>query len=212
MGDKIKIVPHTEVFADSEIVMRVIGYNHYKLSDGSGEFAGVVFDMVGVMNSKYRMNSTASNSGGWAAMELRSYLNDTIFHELPQNWKTLIKEVEVLSNVGGLKSDIGSSNNKLFLLSLGELGYGASSVPYKDEIDPEADEVIFAVYTDNKSRLKGMYNNEGTVCLYWSRTPDINTTNHFSKVFTNGSIAVGYAGIADFMYNTVCKISFIFCM
>ena len=102
--------------------MRVIGYNHYKLSDGSGEFAGVVFDMVGVMNSKQKMNSTASNSGGWAAMELRGYLNDIVYPELPQNWKTLIKEVEVLSSIGDTKADISSSSNKLFLLSVRELG------------------------------------------------------------------------------------------
>ena len=107
--------------------MRVIGYNHYKLSDGSGEFAGVVFDMVGVMNAKQPMLDVLNDTdiaiyGGWPITYLRSYLNDIVYPELPQNWKTLIKEVEVLSSIGDTKADISSSSNKLFLLSVRELG------------------------------------------------------------------------------------------
>ena len=86
------------------------------------------------------MNSVADNTGGWAAMELRSYLNDTIFHELPQNWKVLIKEVDVLSSIGNHRAEISSSSNKLFLLSEAEVGIGEaeSTIPYKNEIDPDA--------------------------------------------------------------------------
>ena len=51
VGDEIKIVPVTDVFVDSEIIMQVYGFNHYKLADGSGDFANVVFGMKGVMNA-----------------------------------------------------------------------------------------------------------------------------------------------------------------
>ena len=209
VGDKIKIVPHTDVFTDSEIIMKVIGYNHYKLSDGSGEFAGVVFDMVGAMNSNYNMNFSSTNAGGWAVTKLRSYLNDIIFPELPQNWKALIKEVEVLSSIGGGKTDISSSNNKLFLLSVAEINYGNTNnaAPYKNEIDPDAERITFSIYPTANSAIRYKLNGEGVEAEYWwFRSPSIQNSTSFIIFHKDGNI--GYEANAD----NGNSIVFVFCM
>ena len=212
IGDKIKIVPHTEVFTDSEIVMRVIGYNHYKLSDGSGEFAGVVFDMVGCMNAKYHMMDTSSNIGGWPVTNLRSYLNDIIYTELPQNWKALIKEVEVLSSVGGIKSDIVNCNDRLFLLSAAELDSNKNTeVPYRNEVDVDAENITFSIYTDNNSRIKKTFNGEGSAdSTYhrYTRSPLSLNTSEFVLVGYDGRMHYGIGSYSGSQYKR--QISFVF--
>ena len=214
MGDKIKIVPHTEVFTDSEIVMRVIGYNHYKLSDGSGEFAGVVFDMVGVMNSKQAMVTDGSGtSGGWPVTNIRSYLNDIVYPELPQNWKTLIKEVEVLSSIGDLMPDIVSSNDKLFLLSAAELDSANSAeVPYCNEIDPDSEEITFSVFTDNSSRIKKTYNNTGSADRTYHRYTRSPSTLQNMSVLVNFNGALIYTNVSYHGDGYSRQISFVFNM
>lgn len=57
VGDKIKIVVNTNVFVDTEIIMPLYGFNHYRLSGGT-EFASCVFGMLGVMNASCQMNTT----------------------------------------------------------------------------------------------------------------------------------------------------------
>ena len=212
IGDRIKIVPNTDVFTDSEIVMRVIGYNHYKLSDGSGEFAGVVFDMVGVMNnpSRYIVGyNGATNEGGWPITYIRSYLNDTIFPQLHQKWKTLIKEVEVLSGTGGSNTDIATSNDKLFVLSVAELITSENIMPYKNEIDSEAEEITFSVFTDDNSRIKKLFNAEGAVATrYLSRTTVFGQEKQWRVILSYGA-AGSYQDGQD---NTGTYISIACCM
>lgn len=178
VGDRIKIVPHTEVFADSTIELRVEGFNHFRLADGSG-FAGVVFGMVGIMNAKHRMNAEATNIGGWPETEMRAFLNDTIFPALPIQWKKLIRQVEVRSSAGGTKPDIVTSKDHLTLYALAEIGIDQTVVPYCNEIDPDAEQNAFAAYTDNESRCKGMYNGTGTRGIYYFRSPNAGSANQF---------------------------------
>ena len=151
---------------------------NFRLADGSGEFAGVVFGMVGVMNAGHRMNPTDTNEGGWSEAELRTFLNETIFPELPVQWQQLIRRVQVHSSVGGTKETIVTSEDLLFPMSLAELGW-SNAVPYSGEVDPEADEVAFACYPDNGSRYKKTYNGTGTQMLYWLRSPTANWTTGF---------------------------------
>ena len=213
VGDKIKIVPHTEVFADSEIVMRVIGYNHYKLSDGSGEFAGVVFEMVGVMHSSMPIHNAITNVGGWPITTLRSYFNDTVYPELPQNWKALIKEVEVISTSGNSSTDIVSCNDKLFSLCAAEMyAEAAITVPYEFEVDPDADEITFSVYTDRNSCVKKTFNGKGSAVEYWLRSPRSVSQTKFVYVPTKGTETYSKE---EFFYkgNTISQyVCFAFCM
>ena len=184
VGDKIKIVPATTVFADSAIVMQVAGFNHFKLKD-SDDFAGTVFVMYGVMNANHRMNSSSINTGGWPPCEMRTWLNETIFAALPRQWQSMIKVVQVRSSAGNTSADIVTSNDKLFLLSRAEVGFNTDAVPYKNEVDPDAENVTFALFTDNNSRIKKTYNGEGSASWWWLRSPEASSSSAFANV-TNG--------------------------
>ena len=185
VGDEIKIVPVTSLFADSSIILQVAGFNHFKKKD-SDDFASVVFVMKGVMNATRQMNSSNINTGGWASSAMRTWLNNRLFTELPRQWQSMIKTVQVMSSIGQTKADISTSEDKIFLLSQAEVGFNTSEVPYKNEVDADAENRTFALFTSNNSRIKKTYNGEGTATLWWLRSPLSSSSSNFCNVIING--------------------------
>jgi hypothetical protein len=178
-------VPDTTAFVDNEIVLQVYGFNHYKLSGGT-EFAPVVFGMVGVMNASYVMNTNKTNIGGWAATEMRKYLNETVYPALPVQWQTMIKTVDVLSSEGNTSAVITSSENKLFLFSSAEVRINVAIAPYCNEIDSNADEKTFSVFTDITSRVRKKYNGTGEALQWWLRSPHSSYDTAFVAITAGG--------------------------
>ena len=191
VGDLIKIVPSTTAYADQKIVLKLAGFNHYKLADNSGNFAQAVFHMVGVMNATRQMNSTNTNTTSWQNCAMRTYLSTTLYNSLPQQWKALIKEVNVLTSAGGTSETIITTQDKIFLLSYAEVGFSTNEVPYKNEIDANAEQKTFAIFTDNNSRIRKTYNGEGAATHWWLRSPNAANSTNFCIV-SNGGGASGY--------------------
>ncbi len=187
VGDEIKICVKTSVFTDTQIVLQVYGFHHFRLVDGSGDFAKVVFGMKGVMNTARAMNSTATNKGGWASSSMRTFLNENVFPALPQRWKGMIKTVEVLSSAGEMLTDILSSENKLFLFSAAEVGLNSTATPYAQEVDSEAETTTFALFTSNASRVRATFNGTGTTQSgWWLRSPYAEKSSAFLPVWQGG--------------------------
>ena len=97
----------------------------YEYSDGSGS-SKAVFEFVECYNLNntigYRMNSTATNVGGWAASEMRSQTMPTLLADLPDDMVAAMSQVKVLSGIGDKnKTDTSSSNNTLFIPATIEL-------------------------------------------------------------------------------------------
>lgn len=201
LGDKIKICPSTTVFADTEIICRLESFYHYKLADGSG-WAGPFFGMLGIMNATHRMNATNTNVGGWDSSEMRSYLNETIFPELPPLWRSLIQPVQVLASAGNTSATITTSIDKLFLRSTAEVGFNTGDVPYCNEIAADTYEgenynsPAFSCYTDNNSRIKKTYNNTGTAQYWWLRSAESTSSTQFRGVYHIGNSNTNSATVA----------------
>ena len=203
VGDRIKMVTPTDVFADSTIELMVLGFNHYRLAE-EGTFAGVVFGMAGVMNAKHAMNSGRTNTGGWPASEMRAFLNDTIFPALPQHWRVLMETVTVLSSAGDTSAEIVSAQDKLFLRAYVEMS-NTTSVPYCNEVDQEAEEATFAVYTDSASRVLRLYNGLGDATACWLRSPGAEIS--FWLVHPGGNVhanSTGYPAIGAHGVSWLC--------
>ena len=189
VGDRIRICPNTDAFSDTDIVLQVEGFNHFRLADGSG-MAGVVFGMVGVMNEKCCMRDGESNTGGWPSADtMGNHLNDLIFGGLPLHWQKLIRPVTVLSSAGNATTDIVSMEQRLFLRAYAEI-QNISTVPCIHEVDSEAENLTFTLYTDNASRVKRLYNGTGDpVGEWWTRSPIANNTQGFYHVTSSGYVA-----------------------
>ena len=196
IGDRIKIVPNTSVFADSTIILQVVGFNHFRRADNDA-FASVVFHMVGIMNSGHNMNGSATNAGGWPSSNMRDWLNNTIVKALPRQWQSMIRTVKVLSSKGQTKADIVESEDKLFLLSQAEVGFNTTEVPYVNEVDASAESRVFSVFSSNNARIRKYYNGTGSAANWWLRSPVSSSSANFMYVYSNGGSGNGNASTSN---------------
>lgn len=212
IGDRIEIYTadiDDTIMVDSSIVLQVYDFNHYRLSEDKSKFAHVVFGMVGIMNAGHRMNATNTNVGGWAATEMRQYLNETIYPALPARWQALIMTVDVLSSEGNTSATITASENKLFLPSqvevIGVLANMTNTVPYSDEVDADAENITFPIFTDRNSIIKYYYNGTGSPRDYWMRSPEPTNAKNYRYISANGG---WNTYIPQFLY----AVSFVCCI
>ncbi|MBQ8558560.1 MAG: hypothetical protein IJ439_01035 [Tyzzerella sp.] len=197
--DEIEIALDTDVVTDESIVLQVYGFNHYKKESGE-EFAHVVFGMKGTLTQGRKINSTNINTGGWEASEMRTWLNETMFEALPTIWKSMIESVQVLASIGGQSATIATTIDKLFLFSASEVGFDTAAVPYKNEIDADAEAMQFTLFTDNNSRIKKTFNGEGSAVYWWLRSADASSSTYFRYVYSGGT--AGSIGATN--TNSVC--------
>ena len=208
VGDRIKmVIAKNDTFTDTVIELMVLGFNHFRLTDGTG-FAGVVFGMVGVMNSAHRMTEglPASNEGGWPATQRRDFLNDEVFPALPIQWRKLIRRVEVRSSEGGGMPTIVASQDVLFLPSAVEVGFQSGVVPYCNEVDPMAETAVLPWFTDTSSRVRKQYNGTGSVQTWHLRSPVSSSTEGFVAVYQSGAENHNYSA------NMLTFVSWVCCM
>jgi len=103
-------------------------------------------------------------------------------------------QVEVRSSAGGMKTDIVTSADWLFLHSAVELGVNVGEFPYCDEVDRDAESAALPCFTDNASRIRKRYNGMGSAAIYWLRSPDPAVNNQYWMVQPHGSATIGGIG------------------
>ena len=173
------------IITDTSIVFRYHSKGHYALSDGSGMSNGD-FYMVGVLTQNRQMNPTNTNVGGWDACRNREWMNKTLYPALEPQWRNFIALSDTLANAGGQSSDIITSQDYLRIPSTSEMGFDINSVPYKNEVSPDAGEIAFSCYTTNESRIKRQFNGEGTAQNYWLRSADAGGSAAFRNINGHG--------------------------
>ena len=177
----------------------------YEYSDGSGS-SKAVFEFVECYNLNntigYRMNSTATNVGGWAASEMRSQTMPTLLADLPDDMVAAMSQVKVLSGIGDKnKTDTSSSNNTLFIPATIEL------FDNKEESIGLAESPLgqFDYYKANNigsARIKYVVG-ETTMTpshakLYWNRSPYAYDSTAFCGVEQLGDWDLSDANYSNF--------------
>ena len=107
--------------------VRILGFNHDELSEPSTAYgsstetgkAGISFEYVDFLISSAQMNSSNTNSGGWANTAIRGTLNGTTYNSLSikNSIKKVKKDYIPTYNVATTQQ----ANDYLWLLSCGEI-------------------------------------------------------------------------------------------
>lgn len=168
LGDNI-------LFVIGETVTSVIvGFNHDQLASSTayGEatatgMAGISVGMANCLKTKYPMESTDSNTGGWGNSLLRTTLQEEIWDGMISSLKNIIKTVKKSYNIGGGSSTISSSNDTLFIPSSTEITGDTYYLEGKQ----------YAYYLAGNSQLKTV---DGVLSEWWLRTP--NGTQYYEAV------------------------------
>ena len=190
--------------------VRILGFNHDPLTDSNAYGtktatgkAGISFEYVDFVTSSYQqMNSSSTNSGGWAATALRTTLNGTVYDSL--SIKNYIKAVNKQYLADYSSSTESTSSDKLWLLSCGEIwdnGYnGGNTRGYSRSTEGSQ-------YKYYKSTLGSTaYNtstnitkkpNASNSYYWWLRSPYYYVSGYFCMVFSSGGCNYTYANIYD---------------
>ena len=194
--------------------VRILGFNHDTLSSSTAYGsttatgkAGISFEYVDFLMEAPQMNSSATNSGGWAQTELRGTLNSTTYNSL--SIKNSIKKVkkDYIPTYDVAKTQ--QTDDYLWLLSCGEIwdnGYNGG-VTRGDAITTEGKQYKYykmnlgsISYSTSNNITKKPSASDFYVNVWWLRSPYCYNVCHFCYVSSSGicsaTLPGPYPGVA----------------
>lgn len=149
----------------------------------------------------FSMNSSRTNSGGWASSQMRTNIcgtslssySGTIIAVIPAALRAVLKSVtkytDNTANGGGsTASYVTATTDYFFLLSEFEV-FGSISYGNTNEKNKQAQ---YAYYSAGNSKIKYKHNGTSTAASWWLRSPHASNSYGFVYVDTDGT--VNYSG------------------
>lgn len=144
----------------------------------------------------FSMNSSRTNSGGWASSQMRTNIcgtslssySGTIIAVIPAALRAVLKSVtKYTDNTGGestAASAVTATTDYFFLLSEYEV-FGSISYANSNESSKQAQ---YAYYSAGNSKIKYKYDGTSTAARWWLRSPRASTSDRFVRVNTDGTV------------------------
>ena len=132
------------------------------------------------------MNSTNTNAGGWAC-EMRTWLENTYYSELPTDLQAVITARKIKSSIGSQSDTLQETSDKIFIPREHEI-FGATTYAASSEAPYAAQWSIFATAA---KRVKKLGKN-GSAAGWWELSPYVSNSTSFCLVGLGGT--ANYAG------------------
>ena len=150
----------------------------------------------------FSMNSSRTNSGGWASSQMRTNIcgtslssySGTIIAVIPAALRAVLKSVtkytDNTANGGGsTASYVTATTDYFFLLSEFEV-FGSITYGNTNEKNKQAQ---YAYYSAGNSKIKYKHDGTSTAASWWLRSPNASYSYIFVFVITGGTVDHGYA-------------------
>lgn len=149
----------------------------------------------------FSMNSSRTNSGGWASSQMRTNIcgtslssySGTIIAVIPAALRAVLKSVtKYTDNTGGgstAASAVTATTDYFFLLSEYEV-FGSISYGNTNEKNKQAQ---YAYYSAGNSKIKYKHDGTTTAAVWWLRSPRASNSSYFVYVLTGGTVNYGNA-------------------
>ena len=150
----------------------------------------------------FSMNSSRTNSGGWASSQMRTNIcgtslssySGTIIAVIPAALRAVLKPVtkytDNTANGGGsTASYVTATTDYFFLLSEFEV-FGSISYGNTNEKNKQAQ---YAYYSAGNSKIKYKHDGTSTAAHWWLRSPRASNSTIFVYVYTDGTVNNGDA-------------------
>ena len=166
------------ILTTGEVVPVVIGDFYHNTITGTSTKAPIAFTFKNCLNTKYAMNGSRTNSGGWDGSVMRNTQMPAILNTFPAELIAdgAIKYVDVLASAGGKSTSLVTSSDRLRLHSIAELGLDSAN-------DVSGEGTKYAYYTSG-NKVKTI---NGEASIYWTRSPSTYLSTYFCDVSTSGS-------------------------
>lgn len=191
-----------ELTTGEEITLVILGFNHDDLA--SGGKAGITIGMKNLLATRYAMNSSNTNAGGWDQSKMRTETMQTLLAQLPSDLRNSIKQVNKKATAGGASTTITTSSDKLFLFSEVEID-GTTTAGYADEGEQYEYWKTIKDGTVAADRIKYLSNGGGSANSWWLRSPYVSNSAHFRYITSTG-------GVSNYAAGNTCGVSFGFCV
>ena len=145
----------------------------------------------------FSMNSSRTNSGGWASSQMRTNIcgtslssySGTIIAVIPAALRAVLKSVtkytDNTANGGGsTASYVTATTDYFFLLSEFEV-FGSISYGNTNEKNKQAQ---YAYYSAGNSKIKYKHDGTSTAARWWLRSPRASNSGYFVIVNTDGTV------------------------
>lgn len=145
----------------------------------------------------FSMNSSRTNSGGWASSQMRTNIcgtslssySGTIIAVIPAALRAVLKSVtkytDNTANGGGsTASYVTATTDYFFLLSEFEV-FGSISYGNTNEKNKQAQ---YAYYSAGNSKIKYKHDGTSTAAIWWLRSPGASYSGIFVAVYTDGTV------------------------
>ena len=145
----------------------------------------------------FSMNSSRTNSGGWASSQMRTNIcgtslssySETIIAVIPAALRAVLKSVtkytDNTANGGGsTASYVTATTDYFFLLSEFEV-FGSISYGNTNEKNKQAQ---YAYYSAGNSKIKYKHDGTSTAAYWWLRSPFASYSSAFVIVVTDGTV------------------------
>ena len=148
----------------------------------------------------FSMNSSRTNSGGWASSQMRTNIcgtslssySGTIIAVIPAELRAVLKSVTKYTNNTGnntAASAVTATTDYFFLLSEYEV-FGSCTYANSTEARYQAQ---YAYYSAGNSKIKYNYSATTAAVRWWLRSPRASTSDRFVSVGTGGKIGTNSA-------------------
>ena len=168
-----------------QVTLVILGFDHDNLTGGGK--AGMSIGMKNLLATKYRMNATATNEGGWDESEMRTSTMATLLSQLPSDLQGVIKQVNKKATAGSQSTSITTSADKLWLLAEVEVD-GTTSAGYADEGEQYEYWKTVKDGTVAADRIKYLSNGSGSAYSWWLRSPYVSSSNSFRCIISAGDV------------------------
>ena len=150
------------------------------------------------------MNSSRTNSGGWASSQMRTNIcgtslssySGTIIAVIPAALRAVLKSVtKYTDNTGGgstAASAVTATTDYFFLLSEFEV-FGSISYANNNEKSKQAQ---YAYYSAGNSKIKYKHDATSTAASWWLRSPCAGNSSIFVSVNADGTVGNGAASFS----------------
>ena len=142
----------------------------------------------------FRMNTSGSNSGGWASSNMRTAIcgtslssySGTIIAVIPAALRVVLKSVTKYTNNTGYSSAasaVTATTDYFFLLSEYEV-FGSTTYANRNEASKQAQ---YSYYSAGNSKVKYNHGATSTAVDWWLRSPFADSSGGFVFVYTDGT-------------------------
>ena len=190
----------------------IIGFNHNASVEGTNRIhfqlaktalsggtdvalCDAYYNLTVLTTGCFSMNSSQTNSGGWARSQMRTHIcgtslssySGTIIAVIPAALRAVLKSVTKYTANKGNSNDVSAviaTTDYFFLLSEFEV-FGSISYGNTNEKSKQAQ---YAYYSAGNSKIKYKHNDTSTAAAWWLRSPSASDHQGFTSVRTNGAV------------------------